>query len=247
MNEVVKTEDGSNTLFSKKYNQHFHDIKTGAINEALVKHVIPALSYYHNSNHLKILDICFGIGYNTFSTIYYILKNKLNITLEIYSPELDLELIKSLDKFKFPKEFEEIKHIIKSIAKYQKYEDDKLKIEVFIGEAREYIKSLQGIDIIYQDAFSKNVNSELWSVEYFQDVYKATNSNCIVTSYSIATSVRLSLFEAGFEIYEINPTGKRKQTLAFKAKQDIDAKYIDMNLKRIKNKEAKAIYDLIQN
>ena len=238
----VKTIDGSNTLFSPKYNQHFHDIDTGAIQESLTKHVIPAFKFHNNVESLNILDICFGIGYNTFSTIYYIMKNKLDIKLKIYSPELDFELIKSLYNFDFPKEFEEIKHIIKAIALNQKYKDENFEIEVFIGDARQYIKTMKNIDVVYQDAFSSEVNKELWTVEYFNDIYKACNKNAIITTYSVATPIRLSMNEAGFEIYEIRPV-KKKQTIGFKEKQNIDAKYIDMQLKKDRNKEAKPIYD----
>jgi len=243
MNTPIQTIDGSNTLFSSKYNQHFHDLKTGAIQESLNKHVIPALTLKKDSKKLKILDICFGIGYNTFSTIYYILKNNLDISLEIYSPELDMDLVKSLDKFIFPKEFDDIKHIINSIANKLFYEDGKIKIEVKICDAREYIKTLENIDIVYQDAFSSEVNKELWSVEYFKDIYKSCNENALMTTYSISTNVRLSMYEAGFYIYEINPSGNRKQTLTLKINQEINAKYIDMELKKSRNKEAKAIYD----
>lgn len=242
MTEFITTDDGSKTLYSKKYQQHFHDVKTGAIVESLTKHVIPALEYQKDKKILRILDICFGIGYNTFSTIYYLHKNSLNIKLEIFSPELDFELIKSLDSFDFPKEFDEIKHIIKAISQKQKYQDEKIKIEVFIGDAREYIKSLENIDVVYQDAFSSEVNTELWSVEYFKDIYKACNDDAILTTYSVATSIRLSMYEAGFEIYQIKPV-KKKQTLALKTKKDIEAKYIDMELKKQRNQEAKPIYD----
>lgn len=123
------------------------------------------------------------------------------------------------------------------------YKDESIEIEIFIGDARKYIKNLQSIDIVYQDAFSSEVNSELWSVEYFKDIYKICSEDCIMTSYSIATPVRLSMFEAGFEIYQIKPSGEKKQTIALKNKKDIDAKYIDMNLKKQRNKEAKALYD----
>ena len=246
MQEYFQTKDGSNTLYSKKYNQYFHDIKTGAILESLTKHVIPAFDYHKNSKHLKILDICFGLGYNTLSTIYYILKNNLDINIEIYSPEFDLELIKSLENFKYPKEFDSISNIIKTLSKTFKYEDENIKIEIFIGDARKYIrnykKELEGIDIVYQDAFSSEVNKELWSVEYFKDIYKLCSENTIITSYSVSTNIRLSMFEAGFEIYEIKPI-KKKQTIAFKTKQKIDAKYIDMELKKQRNKEAKALHD----
>ncbi|MCJ8328185.1 MAG: MnmC family methyltransferase [Campylobacterales bacterium] len=242
MNDFIITQDGSNTLYSKKYNQHFHDVDTGAIKESLTKHVIPALEIKKNSKTLRILDICFGIGYNTFSTIYYAKKNNLNIKFEFYSPEFDEDLIKSLGSFSFPKEFDDIKEIIQEIALNQKYKDDNLEIIVHIGDAREYIKNLSNIDIVYQDAFSAEVNKELWTVEYFKDIYNACNQDAVLTTYSVSTPIRLSLYEAGFFIYEIKPV-KKKQTLAFKHLKEIDAKYIDMELKKTRNKEARALYD----
>ena len=200
INSVVTTKDGSNTLFSELYNQHYHNPDDGAINEALSKHIIPAFTFHKEKKELNILDICFGIGYNTFSTIYYCIQNNLDVKLNFYSPELDGNLIKSLENFEFPKEFENIEHIIKSVAQTSKYEDEKIKIEVFVGNARDYIKNLKenSFDIIYQDAFSSDVNFELWTKEYFDDIYKLCNNSCIMSSYAIASPIRLSMYEAGF-------------------------------------------------
>ena len=244
INSIVATKDGSNTLFSKLYNQHYHNPDDGAINEALSKHIIPAFTFHKDKSELTILDICFGIGYNTFSTIYYCLQNNLDVKLNIFSPELDGNLVKSLENFEFPKEFDSIKHIINSIAKTSKYEDENLKIEVFIGDARNYIKSLENnsFDIIYQDAFSSDVNFELWTKEYFDDIYKLCTDSCIMSSYAIATPIRLSMYESGFFIYENRPV-KRKITLAFKQKQELIEKYVDMELKKQRNKEAVALHD----
>lgn len=243
----VKTIDGSNTLFSEKYNQYFHDLKTGAVNESLQKHVLPAFSFHSNKDSLNILDICYGLGYNTLSTLYYILQNNLDIKVKIFSPEFDKELIDSLYNFEYPKEFFQLKNIIEQLSINKFYKDENFEIELFIGDAREYIKTLANIDVVYQDAFSSDVNCELWSVEYFKDIYNLCNDDAIVTTYSISTNVRLSMFEAGFYIYETNPTGNRKQTIATKSKVDINAKYIDMKLKKERNKEAKAFYDRDRN
>ena len=242
--KLVTTSDGSHTLFSKKYNQHFHNTEDGGLSEALNKHTIPAFTYFQDKKELNILDICFGLGYNTFATIYYILKNNLDIKINIYSPEFDLDLIKSLKDFTFPKEFNEFKNIINELSNNQKYEDEKIKIEVFIGDAREYLKTFPKdfFDIVYQDAFSSEVNKELWTKEYFEDIYKISKENSILTTYAISTNIRLSMYEAGFFIYETRPT-KRKITLAFKQEQLIIGKYIDMELKKIRNKEAKALFD----
>ena len=50
----------------------------------------------------------------------------------------------------------------------------KSKIEVFIGDARKYIKSLKpnSFDIVFQDAFSSDVNFELWTKEYFERYFQ---------------------------------------------------------------------------
>lgn len=242
MENLVKTNDGSNTLYSSTYNQNFHDENTGALSEALSKHVIPAFTYHHKQHHYKILDICYGLGYNTLATLYYVLTEGLNVSLEIISPELDLELVQSLEHFEYPKEFEILQPIIQALSQTQHYNSDQFNITIGIGNAREFIQKLDEVDIVYQDAFSSEVNQELWTKEYFDDIYQLCKDDTIITTYSIATPVRLSMYEAGFEIYEITPV-KKKQTIAFKTKQNVDAKYIDMELKKQNNKEAKAIYD----
>ena len=80
----IITKDGSYTLYSNKFNQHYHSIKEGALNESLHKHVIPAFNHHINKNELNILDICFGLGYNTLATIYYVKHNNLNTKINIY-------------------------------------------------------------------------------------------------------------------------------------------------------------------
>ncbi len=243
MYKVVITKDGSKTLFSQQYNQHYHNIDEGATFESLSKHIIPAFTFHKNKNTLNILDICFGLGYNTLATIYYIKKQKINTKVNIYSPELDEILISSLKEFEYPKEFKELKNIIIKLSEDKYYKDTQFNITIKIGDAREYLNSLKiKFDIIYQDAFSSEVNNELWTKEYFDILYKLSHNDTIITTYSIATPVRLSMYEAGFNIYEYIPKIK-KQTLAFKSKQNILGKFIDMELKKQRNTQARALKD----
>lgn len=239
---MVTTQDGSHTLFSAQYNQHYHNVSDGAVNEALHKHVVPAFAFHKNKTHLRILDICFGLGYNTFATIYHIIQNGLNHTVQIYSPELDENLIKSLKVFEYPKEFECIKPLINELIDSKRYNSERFTIELFIGNAREYVQQLSNLDIVYQDAFSSEVNPELWTVEYFEDIFKACNETAIMTTYAVATPIRLSMYKAGFYISEHIPQ-KRKITLATKQYQDIFGKAIDMELKQQRNQEAQPLFD----
>ena len=239
---IVATADGSNTLYSTKYSQNFHSCKDGAINESLYKHIIPALNHHKNKENLRILDICFGLGYNTFLTILQNKKSTSPKKIEIISPELDGNLIRSLKDFAYPSEFEPIKDIICEVSQNGFYEDDLLKITVFIQDARDVVRNVKNIDIVYQDAFSSDTNRELWSVEFFHDIKQAMNSDAILTTYSVATPVRLSLFENDFFIYENKSEFCRRGTLAFLKPQSID-NFVDMQLKKTRNPDAKPIYD----
>jgi tRNA U34 5-methylaminomethyl-2-thiouridine-forming methyltransferase MnmC len=240
--QKILTKDGSYTLFSNKYQQHYHNTDDGAIKESLYKHVIPALSHHEDKKELRILDICFGLGYNTFTTLYWLKKTSTCKKISVYSPELDQELIKSLQDFPYPKEFDFLKPIIKQLSQNHFYQDENLQITIAIEDARKYINKLPKIDIVYQDAFSSDVNHELWTKEYFSQIKNLLHVNGILTTYSIATPVRMGLHVNGFYLYEYQNTLSRRGTLGFLQPQRLDG-FIDMELKQQRNKEAKPFYD----
>ena len=169
--KIVITKDGSNTLFSKEFNESYHSTKDGALHESLQKHVIPAFNFHKNNKELKILDICFGLGYNIFATLYYIKKNNLSTKIHIISPEFDKSLITSLSSFNYPKEFDGLKQIITKLSQNFYYEDEQFKIEIILGDARESLPKIrEKFDIVYQDAFSPKQNPLLWTREYLKDI-----------------------------------------------------------------------------
>ena len=243
------TSDGSFTMYSNQYKQYYHNIKEGALTESIAKYVIPTMKYVksYNLKHLNIYDCCFGLGYNTLATIYYVLKYNIDITINFYSPELNGNLVESLKNFPYPKEFDTLQYIIDDISNMLYFKNNQFYITVSIENARDYVKTLQDINIIYQDAFSSNTNCELWTKQYFEDVYSISTTNCMICTYSISSNIRLSMSECGFEIYEFDSQQVNRQTIALKYKQtlhDMKLKYIDMNLKRQRNINAKALSDL---
>ena len=246
--ELITTNDGSHTLYSKQFDQHYHSVKEGALNESLSKHVIPALKYHQNKQELTILDICFGIGYNSLATLYYVQKEKLDIKVNIYSPEFNLALLHSIKTFTFPKEFQSLTSIIQEVSQNLYYEDEKCKIEIYNGDAREYLNILYNrniyFDIVYQDAFSSEVNRLLWTQEYFAQIKNILNDDAIITTYSIATPIRLSIYNNGLSIYEFKPDNSNRITIALNKKErEINYQYIDMELKKQRNKTATALQD----
>lgn len=86
------TNDGSTGLFSPDADDIYHSTY-GALTEAYEKFILPLgiYDFLKKNNEIKVLDICFGIGYNT--------KSLINKILEInYSETIGTNNIKHIDK-----------------------------------------------------------------------------------------------------------------------------------------------------
>ena len=241
--KVILCEDGTNTLFSEEFNEPYHSTKDGALHESLEKHVKPALAIKKDKPSLVILDICFGLGYNTFATIYYIKKYNLTTKIHFISPEFDEELIQSLKNFHYPSEFKSLKPIITALSKNFFYQDKQFTIEILKGDARLSVPKIEEkVDIVYQDAFSPTQNPLLWTKEFFSEIVKISQKNTLLTTYSTAASVRLGLYENGFFIYIHYGNESRYSTVASLKKLN-SFTYIDMELKKLRNPTATSLKD----
>lgn len=243
LHSMVQSDDGSFTAYSKEYNEHYHSTKDGALQESLYKHVIPALELRKHKQEIHILDICFGLGFNTLATLYYIEQESLGCKVKIYSPELDGALVSSLENFEYPQVFKGYKDLLAELIQTGHYSSDSWDVELFVGDAREYIKRFENhFDIVYQDAFSPATNPVLWTREYFADIAKAMKNDGILTTYSIALSTRLALYENGFHIYLNEGEGYRKATIASLGTLE-GFEPVDMEHKIACNPEAKSLRD----
>ena len=241
---MVQSEDGSFTAYSKEFDEHYHSTKDGELQESLQKHVIPALYHVKDKEQISILDICFGLGFNTLATLYYMRKEGIKKKLTIYSPEFDKELIASLQYFKYPDIFAEFHPIIASLSTTGKYEDESLHVSLYLGDAREFLLTCKhSFDIVYQDAFSPSSNPILWTKEYFSDIARVMKKDGILTTYSISLATRLALHGNGFRIYLYQPEGCRSSTLASLTELK-GYETIDMPHKIACNPEAKPLSDL---
>ena len=242
--EVVKTEDGSFTLFSSQYNQCYHSTKDGAFIESLHKHIIPAFKDQKNQPKLCILDICFGLGFNTLTTLWYNdLHDKKPLTIS--TPELDKEMLDTLDEKIYPKELKPYFPILVELLDKGHYKEGEVDIELYIGDARDYIKRFTNkFDIVYQDAFSPDENPLLWTQEYFKDIKEAMKQSAVLTSYSIALKIRLALFHNDFFIYTYEDEKIRTSTIALLRESVNESfKSVDMKHKIMINPTVKPLSD----
>lgn len=218
--KIIKTQDGSPTIYNEDFDECYHSLTDGAYTETLNKHILPPLIFtdlFHKSN-LKVLDICFGLGYNSFTTISHYLHLRYKGKLEIFSPEKDTTVFDRLLTFEYPKEMKNINTIemirdLKNTGQTTPFCN--MNLEVFLGDAREYLSRFESnsIDIVYQDPFSPSKNKELWDEEYFATLFQITSEDAMITTYSTRESIRKIAKKVGFFVYEYKTNLTRKSTL----------------------------------
>jgi hypothetical protein len=89
------------------------------------------------------------------------------------------------------------------------------------GDARETIKNLKGyrFNAVFHDPYSPAKNPELWSLDFFRELFEIMNDSGILTTYSSASQIRMALMDAGFYTGRGPSVGrKREGTIASKIK-----------------------------
>ncbi len=232
---IVQSDDGSYTAYSSFFDEHYHSTKDGALTESLQKHVIPAFSQMQGREEVTILDICFGLGFNTLATLYYLRREGIDTKVRIFSPEFDASLIESLADFPYPEAFVPFLPIIKTLSREQRYRDEQVEITLYIGDARDYLATCgETFDIVYQDAFSPAANPLLWTREYFAQIARVLKDEGVLTTYSTALKTRLALEANGLQVYLNRGEGYRNATVASK-RSDLGFEAVDMAHKRACN------------
>ena len=235
--KTVETEDGSTTFWNEDYKEHYHT-PAGARLEAEEKYIVPGkLSDRLEHGNVRLLDVCFGLGYNSLAALNLATgKSKLEIT----ALEMDRRVVgaaaQSLqpspsDTFNWRKTLTELYLYGKSSIGNQQ------SAIIRWGDARYTATKLpnQHFDLVFLDAFSTQRNSELWTVDFFKKLRRLMKPDALLLTYCAAIPVRSGLIEAGFYVGETKPVGRQRGgTLAAMRPQDIEIPLPDHELKMIK-------------
>ncbi|GAB4451339.1 MAG: tRNA (5-methylaminomethyl-2-thiouridine)(34)-methyltransferase MnmD [Anaerolineae bacterium] len=90
-----------------------------------------------------------------------------------------------------------------------------LRLSVVIGEATTSKIPPGGYHAVYLDAFSPDVNPELWTPEFMGRLFAALEPEGKLATYSARGTVRRALQAAGFEVSrQPGPPGKREMVVA---------------------------------
>lgn len=204
--EKIKTGDGSYTFINPEYKEVYHSV-SGAEEEAIKKYVEPTeITKLAKKGHIKILDVCFGIGYNSAAAIDAILKSNPECKIEILGLEIDNNLFDAMDEL--TPVFKSYKDVKK--AKNGFFENNNLSIKIVFGDAKKTIKDVkEEFDVCFFDPFSPRKQPEMWEEQFIKDVGSKIKKGGVLSTYSCATHVRINLVRAGFKVKDGPSIGRR--------------------------------------
>lgn len=212
-NQVVTTSDGSQTIYSTEFDQHYHSLH-GALSESLHVFIKAGLGAV-NGEEIDILEFGFGTGLNAILSwkygresqkiihytgieAYPISKHIVKCWISNLSIGLKGMAIKLHD---LP--WDETT-VLDHHFSFKKMET---KFEDFATPCR--------FDVVFYDAFSPEVQPELWTVSIFSRIIKMLKPGGCLVTYSAKGQVRRNLIQAGFEVERLSgPPGKREMLRA---------------------------------
>ena len=97
--QKIITNDGSVTFYNEQFDDIYHS-KSGAYEESLHKFVMPCRELFVK-NELFVLDICFGLGYNSSVLLDEVIKINPFCKLHIVGLENDKKIIEKINEVDF--------------------------------------------------------------------------------------------------------------------------------------------------
>ncbi|MEL7832691.1 tRNA (5-methylaminomethyl-2-thiouridine)(34)-methyltransferase MnmD [Fodinibius sp. Rm-B-1B1-1] len=222
--KIEETRDGSHTLYSPQFDQHYHN-PNGAVAES--KHVFfeqsGLLGALTNRDHITILEIGFGTGLNFLLLMDYWQELDTEVRIDYYSIEafpIDTETAQNLNFEQHLNHPNLAKHLPKIFANLsdgmnQVSFADSINLHLFKGLFEDFNPEKIQTDYIFQDAFSPDVNPELWTGKTFKKLASLSRKNVILSTYCAASKVQGAMASAGWHVAKTQGAlGKREMIVA---------------------------------
>lgn len=199
----IDLKDGSVTLWNESYRDYYHP-RAGAYkqaNELFLK--TSDLKARLEKSDVNLLEIGFGMGYNTFKALALaqtLAKNRLHVK----AIDHDRMLLKQ--SMSIVPEPLHVK-MLEALFMGNHYHDTFARVEFLNAEARYAVTLLEEpFDVIFLDPFIESNNASLVTVEFFGKLRKLLKEGGILVASTSLQAVQDGLILAGFEVCLANDT-----------------------------------------
>ncbi len=207
---LFPTADGSFSYLNTEYDEAYHS-EHGAYSEALHKHVLASKILESKLNKIRILDVCFGLGYNSGVAIEKLLELNPDCRIEIIGLENDSQIIELIKDLEIPDSISNYRAAHQMLVMSLDNPKSNPSIEILIGDAREQIKSLESnyFDAVFFDPFSPRKCPELWQLDFIREVVRCSKPGAYITTYSTARIAKDNFSATGCSLEEGPKLGRR--------------------------------------
>lgn len=225
--EIRNTRDGSTTLFSDRFGQHYHN-PNGAVAESL--HVFfetqGLIRDIQNRIPLRLFETGFGTGLNLL--LFDLLLNTCHyphqaefISVEAWPVSAD-----TVSGFSFgahdelTEKIPLLEKIFSSLKRgWNNVEiSTRCTLRLYVGTMEQFFHDevkIREVNYFLHDPFSPEVNRELWQADLFCELKKMAEPQAILSTYCAASSARAAMAAAGWSVAKApGALGKREMTVA---------------------------------
>ena len=205
--EELITNDGTLSLRSLIYKENFHS-NIGALKETKNKFIKPSKLDRFKNKSIKVLDICFGLGYNSAFLFKELISQSTKLdwfALEIDKRPLNFSINNNIFKNLWD---QKVIEIFEALYKKGNYIDKEFNCQIIWGDARKkifHIPKHTKFDLIFLDGFSPQKCPEMWTEEFLSKIKQSLNYRGYLITYSSSAAVRKTLIDLGLTIYNIKP------------------------------------------
>ena len=156
------TADNSESFMNEVVGESYHS-HTGGVEEALKKYAVPCkIKELAKTGKLSILDVCFGMGYNSAMAISVALEENPDCEIEVIGLEYDPNIISKIQEVNPAILF--FIHYKQLTPQKLEFKQGKVSVKVLLGDARETCKELpeNHFDAVFFDPFSPKTAPEMW-------------------------------------------------------------------------------------
>lgn len=221
------SKDGSSTVYSSKFQQYYHN-PNGAVTESryIFFESSGIIDQLEASLHpIHIFEVGFGTGLNFLLLLDEYISSNSNQPVHFYSVEAFPVDFETAQKFNFGRFLENssLETLLPPIFQdlkpgentSQPIPDKEVYLHVYYSRFDELKMLNHSIDFVFHDAFSPEVNDELWTIDTFKKIASFCTKDAILTTYCAASKARAAMASAGWFLgKKVGALGKREMTIA---------------------------------
>ena len=219
MLSIIKTSDGSNTIFNSEVGENYHS-HHGALQESRHVFLKSGLQFFLDKNQTKqvsILEVGFGTGLNfLLSADYCSSENiQLNYTgIEAYPLITEIISHTGYDEYVSPGLWREFIDHYQSALQNPIELNKNCRLQIADSKLMEF-QCDQKFDIIYFDAFAASYQPEMWDEAAIKHTLNFLKPGGVFVTYAITGNLKRSIKALGLKVEKApGAPGKREMLRA---------------------------------